>query len=72
MQVDTAIPLLLTAKESARLLSVSQRTIYAITEPRGPLPCVRIGSRGIRYSRAAFEEFAAGGPQNADGGHGGE
>jgi excisionase family DNA binding protein len=40
-------PLLLTAREAARLLSISPRTLWTLTN-RGELPAVRIG-RAIRY-----------------------
>jgi hypothetical protein len=36
---------------AARLLSVSERTLWGITAPRGPLPCVRIG-RSVGYAVA--------------------
>lgn len=41
----TSTPALLSAKEAAKHLGVSQRTLWAISAPRGPLPVVRIGSR---------------------------
>jgi len=40
--------LLLKSREAAKLLSVSERTLWNLTQ-RGELPCVRIGKRGIRY-----------------------
>ena len=63
MSIDTTTEyrLLLTAREAARLLSVSERTLYDLTVPRGPIPCVKIGSRGVRYARAALQAFARGG-----------
>lgn len=41
--------LLLTTREAARALSLCERTLWSITAPRGPLPCVRIGG-SVRYS----------------------
>jgi excisionase family DNA binding protein len=40
--------LLLTPREAAATLSISERTLWAVTAPRGPLPAVRIG-RAVRY-----------------------
>jgi predicted DNA-binding transcriptional regulator AlpA len=39
---------LLTAKQAAAELSISDRTLWSMTAPRGPLPSVRIG-RAVRY-----------------------
>lgn len=41
--------LIVTQREAAKLLSISQRTLWALTAPRGPIPPVRIG-RLVRYS----------------------
>ena len=40
--------LLLPPREAAAALSISERTLWAVTAPRGPLPAVRIG-RSVRY-----------------------
>lgn len=47
----------LTIYEAAEYLRVSTRTLYAITKPRGPIPSVRVGSRGVRYTWAALQKF---------------
>jgi len=39
---------LLTVAQAAELLSVSERTLWSITAPRGTVPAVRIG-RLVRY-----------------------
>jgi hypothetical protein len=36
---------LFSAREAAKFLSISQRTLWAISAPRGPLPVVKIGTR---------------------------
>jgi predicted DNA-binding transcriptional regulator AlpA len=49
---DTTAPtpkLLLTAREAAAVLSVSERTLWSLTWPRGPIHPVRLG-RAVRYS----------------------
>ena len=43
--------LLLTGREAATALSVSERTLWSLTSPRGPIPCLRLG-RSVRYSLA--------------------
>jgi hypothetical protein len=48
--------LLLTPRAAAAALSVSERTLWAMTSPRGPIPAVRLG-RAVRYSVAALREF---------------
>jgi excisionase family DNA binding protein len=48
-------PLLLTAVEAARVLSICTRTLFSLTEA-GEIPVVPIGRRGIRY---AFADLAA-------------
>jgi hypothetical protein len=45
--------LLLTRKQAAAALSVGERTLWAITWPRGPIRSVRIG-RSVRYSADAL------------------
>lgn len=35
--------LALRPREAAKALSVSERTLWALTTPRGPIPCLRIG-----------------------------
>lgn len=36
-------PLALRARDAARLLSISPRSLWALSAPRGPIPCIRIG-----------------------------
>jgi hypothetical protein len=47
---DTPDPLLLTPRDAAATLAVSERTLWTWTAPRGPLACVRLG-RAVRYDR---------------------
>jgi excisionase family DNA binding protein len=59
MIVDTPTqPLLVDAREAARLLAVSPRTLYSLTRA-GRLHAIPVGPRGIRYSRADLESFIA-------------
>jgi excisionase family DNA binding protein len=49
---------LLDANEAARLLHVPRSTLYELVRSRG-LPYVRIGERGMRFTRAGLEEWIA-------------
>jgi hypothetical protein len=51
--------LLLTARDAARALSISEKTLWSLTEPRGPIPMIRVGERSIRYSVVALEKWIA-------------
>lgn len=42
---------LMTAEEAARLLHVPRSTVYELVRSRG-LPHVRIGERGLRFTRS--------------------
>jgi len=44
---QTIEPLLLTARQTARMLAISERSLYSLTKA-GNLPAVRIG-RSVRY-----------------------
>jgi predicted DNA-binding transcriptional regulator AlpA len=61
VQMTTATPpsekLLLSAREAAERLDISERTLWAITFPRGDLRSVRVGSRGLRYSVKTLEKW---------------
>ena len=39
--------LLIPAREAARLLSVSEKTLWSYSAPRGDIPVVRIGARTL-------------------------
>lgn len=40
---EPAVPLALRPREAAKVLGISARTLWALTAPRGPIPCVRVG-----------------------------
>ena len=48
--------LLLTAREAAECLSISEKTLWNYTVPRGSLRCVRIGRR-VLYSVEALRAW---------------
>lgn len=51
--------LLVSASEAAKMLAISERTLWARTAPRGPIPIVKVTPRTLRYSLAALETFIA-------------
>lgn len=48
--------LLLSPREAAHTLSVSEKSLWLHTTPRGPIPCVRLG-RSVRYSVDALKAY---------------
>lgn len=50
---------LLTTKEAAMILRVSERTLWTLTSPRGSIRAVRIG-RLVRYAPQVIEEYIQG------------
>jgi predicted DNA-binding transcriptional regulator AlpA len=48
--------LLLDARAAAEALSISARSLWSLTQPRGPIPSVRIG-RSVRYDPRDLREF---------------
>lgn len=49
---------LLDANEAADLLRVPRSTLYELVRSRG-LPHVRIGERGLRFTRADLQDWVA-------------
>lgn len=47
--------LLVSTREAAALLAISERKLWAITSPRGPIPRIRIGS-SVRYAVNDLQE----------------
>ncbi len=45
----TLEPMLLTARQAAKVLSISERTLWGLTKS-GDIPAVRFGGRNVRYS----------------------
>lgn len=55
-QNSTVDRLLLTPRDAARTLAVCERTLWERTQPRGPIPVVRIG-RAVRYAVVDLEAW---------------
>lgn len=47
MATQTVASLALRPRDAAKALGISARTLWGLTAPRGPIPCLRIG-RGKR------------------------
>lgn len=61
---DPASRLLVPARDAAQMLSISERTLWSLTAPRGPLPPVRIGAR-VLYSTETLRSWIAAQTQSA-------
>jgi len=48
---------MMTVKELARLLNVSERTVWENSEPRGTIPALYIGKKTVRYCPVAIQEW---------------
>jgi len=56
LTTDRPLRLLLTPRESAAALGLCEKTLWSLTDPRGPIRCVRIG-RAVRYAPADLSEW---------------
>lgn len=56
--METGATLLLTVKETSRLLSISKNSVYALIND-GTIPHVRLG-RSVRVPRFGLEQWIAG------------
>jgi hypothetical protein len=52
-------PLLLNSRDAAKLLSVSERTLWGLTAPRGPIRAIRVAKRLQRYAVLDLERWIA-------------
>jgi excisionase family DNA binding protein len=53
---QTVEPMLLTARQAARILSISERTLWGLTKT-GDIPAVRFGGRNVRYDPADLRRW---------------
>jgi hypothetical protein len=42
---ETTETLTVSARDAAKALGISTRHLYAMTAPRGPIPCIKLGRR---------------------------
>ena len=62
MATQSIESLALRPREAAAALGISARTLWGLTAPRGPIPCVRVGSgkrRTVLYPTAMLEQWLA-------------
>ena len=55
-------------REIAKALGISQRTLWSLSAPRGPIPCVRVGHgkrKSVLYSLACVQAWLADQSQSA-------
>jgi hypothetical protein len=72
MATNPVEPLALRPRDAAKTLSISPRTLWGLTAPRGPIPCLRIGHgkrQTVLYSVTALQAWLS---QQADSTKGGE
>jgi len=50
MSTTAPAQILLSPRDAARALAISERTLWGLTSPRGPIRPVRVGRRLVRYS----------------------
>jgi len=50
--------LVLTPREAARALRLSERGLWNLTHPRGSIPCVHLG-RSVRYDTESLRRWIA-------------
>ena len=55
MESRTDTPLLITREEAARLLTISERKLWELTNAR-KVPCIRFG-RAVRYDAGDLREW---------------
>jgi excisionase family DNA binding protein len=48
---------LMTSREAAAVLQISERKLWSLTKPRGPLPAVRVGKRSVRYAPDDIQRY---------------
>lgn len=53
---STVPRLLLTSREAAKSLSICEKSLWNLTQPRGNLPAVKLG-RAVRYDIADLQMF---------------
>lgn len=65
VQAEVNAPVLaLRPRDAARALGIGSRKLWELSQPRGPIPCVRIGACVV-YPVAALERWLASQIQSA-------
>ena len=72
MTTQSVEPLALRPREAAQALGISARTLWGLTAPRGPIPCLRIGHgkrQAVLYPVADLQAWLS---RQAEAGQGGQ
>jgi len=72
MTTQSVSSLALRPREAAKALGISARTLWGLTAPRGPIPCLRIGHgkrRTVLYPTADLQTWLTRQAEAAKGGH---
>ena len=68
---DDSLRLALRPRDAAKALGISERTLWGLTSPRGPIPCVRIGPgkrQTVLYPTADLQDWLSRQAATAKGG----
>jgi predicted DNA-binding transcriptional regulator AlpA len=60
MTNQSLVPLSLRPRDAAKALGISERTLWGLTAPRGPIPCLRVGPgkrRTVLYPVAELQAW---------------
>jgi hypothetical protein len=71
MTTQSVVSLALRPREAAKALGISPRTLWGLSAPRGPIPCVRVGHgkrQTVLYPVAELQAWLS---QQTDTGKGG-
>lgn len=74
MATQSVESLALRPREAAKALGISARTLWGLTSPRGPIPCLRIGHgkrRTVLYPVADLQAWLSRQAESAKGGEDG-
>ena len=59
MEATRVHSLALRPREAAKALGISQRLLWSLSAPRGPIPCTRLGGKGgcVLYRPADLDAY---------------
>jgi hypothetical protein len=63
-EISAPVKLLLAPTEAAESLRICEKILWSLTQPRGPIPCVRLG-RAVRYSPGELQKWITSRSQEA-------
>jgi hypothetical protein len=60
METKSVEPMAMRPRDAAKALGIGARTLWALTAPRGPIPCLRIGNgkrQTVLYPKAVVQAW---------------